>query len=86
MIRDQLADALRAALDTLEVDPLPDEIQLERPARREHGDWSSQRGAGHGQDRPAATPASWPGSWPSASNADAARPRRPGRGRRARAS
>ncbi len=41
MIRDQLADALRTALDTLEVDPLPDEIQLERPARREHGDWSS---------------------------------------------
>ena len=40
MIRDQLADALRTALDTLEVDPLPDEIQLERPARREHGDWS----------------------------------------------
>jgi arginyl-tRNA synthetase len=41
LIRDQLADALRTALDTLEVDPLPDEIQLERPARREHGDWSS---------------------------------------------
>ncbi|MGZ4718730.1 MAG: arginine--tRNA ligase domain-containing protein, partial [Acidimicrobiales bacterium] len=41
MIRDQLADGLRTALDTLEVDPLPDEIQLERPARREHGDWSS---------------------------------------------
>ena len=41
MIRDQLADALRTALDTLEVDPLPDEIHLERPARREHGDWSS---------------------------------------------
>jgi arginyl-tRNA synthetase len=41
LIRDQLADALRTALATLEVDPLPDEIQLERPARREHGDWSS---------------------------------------------
>ena len=41
LIRDQLADALRTALDTLEVDPLPDEIHLERPARREHGDWSS---------------------------------------------
>jgi arginyl-tRNA synthetase len=41
LIRDQLADALRAALATLEVDPLPDQIQLERPARREHGDWSS---------------------------------------------
>lgn len=41
MIRDQLADALRATLVTLEVEPLPDVIQLERPARREHGDWSS---------------------------------------------
>ena len=30
------------------------------PAQREHGDWSSQRRAGHGQDRPAATRASWP--------------------------
>ena len=41
MIRDQLVDALRTALATLEVDPLPDEIQLERPAHRDHGDWSS---------------------------------------------
>ena len=41
MIRDQLASALRAALSTLEVTPLPDVINLERPARREHGDWSS---------------------------------------------
>ena len=41
MIRDQLADALRTALVTLEVEPLPEVIQLERPARREHGDWSS---------------------------------------------
>jgi arginyl-tRNA synthetase len=41
VIRDQLAQALRTVLATLEVDPLPDEIQLERPARREHGDWSS---------------------------------------------
>ena len=41
MIRDQLADALRTALATLEVDPIPHVIQLERPARREHGDWSS---------------------------------------------
>jgi len=41
MIREQLADALRAALSTLEVEPVPDEIHLERPARREHGDWSS---------------------------------------------
>jgi arginyl-tRNA synthetase len=41
MIRDQLADALRVVLSTLEVEPVPDEIHLERPARREHGDWSS---------------------------------------------
>ncbi|MEJ5254843.1 MAG: arginine--tRNA ligase [Acidimicrobiales bacterium] len=41
MIRDQLADALRGVLATLEVEPMPVEIHLERPARREHGDWSS---------------------------------------------
>jgi arginyl-tRNA synthetase len=41
VIRDQLADALRVALSTLEIEPLPAEIHLERPARREHGDWSS---------------------------------------------
>ena len=41
MIRDQLAEALRATLSSLEVEPLPDTIQLERPARREHGDWAS---------------------------------------------
>jgi arginyl-tRNA synthetase len=41
VIRDQLASALRTALSTLEVNPLPDVVNLERPARREHGDWSS---------------------------------------------
>ncbi len=41
MIRDQLVDALRRALATLEVEPVPETIGLERPARREHGDWSS---------------------------------------------
>jgi len=41
VIRDQLTDALRAALVALEVEPLPETINLERPARREHGDWSS---------------------------------------------
>ncbi len=41
MIRDQLADALRRALATLEVEPVPPSIGMERPARREHGDWSS---------------------------------------------
>jgi arginyl-tRNA synthetase len=41
VIRDQLAGVLRATLSSLEIQPLPDDIQLERPARREHGDWSS---------------------------------------------
>jgi arginyl-tRNA synthetase len=41
VIRDQLADALRATLSSLEVEPMPEVIGLERPARREHGDWSS---------------------------------------------
>jgi arginyl-tRNA synthetase len=41
VIRDQLAEALRAVLATLEIDPVPAEVHLERPARREHGDWSS---------------------------------------------
>jgi arginyl-tRNA synthetase len=40
MIQDDLADALRAALARVGVDA-PDVIHLERPARREHGDWSS---------------------------------------------
>ena len=41
MLRDQLVDALREALVALDVQPLPDVINLERPARREHGDWST---------------------------------------------
>jgi arginyl-tRNA synthetase len=40
VIRDELADVLRAALARVGVDA-PDVIHLERPARREHGDWSS---------------------------------------------
>src|SRR5438105_13979548 len=40
MIQDDLADALRAALSRTGVDP-PNSVGLERPARREHGDWSS---------------------------------------------
>lgn len=40
MIRDLLADALRAALATAGVDA-PVDVHLERPARKEHGDWSS---------------------------------------------
>ena len=41
MIREALTDALRAALDALDVSPIPAVVHLERPARREHGDWSS---------------------------------------------
>ena len=40
MIRDSLASALRAALADVGIEP-PAEIHLERPGRREHGDWSS---------------------------------------------
>jgi len=40
VIRQQLADALRAQLATAGVDVVGD-IHLEEPARREHGDWSS---------------------------------------------
>ena len=41
MIRDALADAVMGALSALAVDPLPASVNLERPARREHGDWST---------------------------------------------
>jgi len=41
MIRDQLVEALRDALVVLGVDPIPEVINIEQPARREHGDWSS---------------------------------------------
>jgi len=41
VIRDTLANALRSALSTLEIAPIPESVHLERPARREHGDWSS---------------------------------------------
>ncbi|HLT16407.1 MAG TPA: arginine--tRNA ligase [Acidimicrobiales bacterium] len=40
MIRDSLTAALRSALTAAGIDA-PAEIHLERPARREHGDWSS---------------------------------------------
>jgi arginyl-tRNA synthetase len=40
VIRDSLATALRAALTDVGIEP-PVEIHLERPGRREHGDWSS---------------------------------------------
>lgn len=42
MIRDDLTEAVRAALVALDVAPPGDNtINLQRPARREHGDWSS---------------------------------------------
>jgi len=40
VVTDSLTEALRAALTTCGLDA-PAEIHLERPARREHGDWSS---------------------------------------------
>jgi len=40
MIRDVLEQSLRDALAAAGIDP-PAAVQLERPARREHGDWSS---------------------------------------------
>ncbi|MGI8756856.1 MAG: arginine--tRNA ligase [Acidimicrobiales bacterium] len=41
MIRDDLATAVRLALQALDIDPVSARIELERPARREHGDWST---------------------------------------------
>jgi arginyl-tRNA synthetase len=40
LIRETLTTALRAALLEIGVEP-PAEVKLERPGRREHGDWSS---------------------------------------------
>jgi arginyl-tRNA synthetase len=40
MVRDDLAASLRAALAGVGIEP-PADVQLERPARKEHGDWSS---------------------------------------------
>ena len=41
MISEQLLEAVRTAMSQLGVDPLPDGVVIERPARREHGDWST---------------------------------------------
>ena len=41
MIKDQLFDAVCAALTELGIDPIPNGVVVERPARREHGDWST---------------------------------------------
>jgi arginyl-tRNA synthetase len=40
VVTETLADALRAALTSVGIDA-PETIHLERPAKREHGDWSS---------------------------------------------
>ncbi|NDH10784.1 MAG: hypothetical protein EBY44_03450, partial [Actinobacteria bacterium] len=40
-VREHLRNGLRAALAEAGIDPLPDDIALERPANRDHGDWSS---------------------------------------------
>ncbi len=41
VIRDELLAAVQAALASLGVDPVPDSVVVERPANREHGDWST---------------------------------------------
>ena len=41
MPRENLASAVIDALASLGVDPLPEQVDLERPARKEHGDWST---------------------------------------------
>lgn len=41
MIKDRLFDAVVDALASLGVDPVPAGVVVERPARREHGDWST---------------------------------------------
>ena len=62
-VRDTLTDAIRGALGVLGVDPIPEVVQLERPASTEHGDWStnvalaSAKAAGR-------NPGSWAPSWP----------------------
>ncbi|MCP4960690.1 MAG: arginine--tRNA ligase [Actinomycetia bacterium] len=40
MIRESLTAAIGSALDAMGLEPRPD-VHLERPARREHGDWST---------------------------------------------
>jgi arginyl-tRNA synthetase len=61
MIRDQLTQALAGALDALGVEIDAGSIELERPAQREHGDWSSNvamanwKPAGRGNPREFAT-------------------------------
>jgi arginyl-tRNA synthetase len=41
MIQDVLAESVRAALGAIGIDPLPPVVEVARPARREHDDWST---------------------------------------------
>ncbi|HEX2024218.1 MAG TPA: arginine--tRNA ligase [Acidimicrobiales bacterium] len=41
MVRDTLAESVRATLVALGLPSVPDVVHLERPARPEHGDWST---------------------------------------------
>jgi arginyl-tRNA synthetase len=45
--RQQIQQAVSRALATLEVEVEPDAVHLERPARREHGDWSTNAALVH---------------------------------------
>ena len=82
-VRDHLRTALAAALTAVEIQIDTDQIALERPGRREHGDWSTQRRPRDGETvgpkpapaRPATRRPSGPGL---------ARARRVGRHRRSR--
>ena len=60
MIRDVLENALRTALDKLGVERARGRSRLERPARREHGDWSSNVALATRQGAPSGTRGSWP--------------------------
>ena len=61
MIRDAPADALRDAVVAVGIDP-PDTIHLERPGRKEHGDWSSNVAMATAK-RAGRNPRGWPASW-----------------------
>jgi len=41
MIRDTLAQAIHATLVSLGVEPVPDTVEVRRPAQPDHGDWST---------------------------------------------
>jgi len=41
MIRDTLAQAVNATLVSLGIDPVPDTVEVRRPAQPDHGDWST---------------------------------------------